>query len=576
MEPLEPLAGRREVAEREAAAAAEVVDLVARYQAAARDRDGLEALHTDARAKTQDLRQAWLDLREERLANAAGELAAALADGDPCPVCGGQDHPHPAEAARSALSLAQDEETAALHFETSEKELTGISAKLTSAGQLLAGLAAQGGAVDPALAEETAANAAMELAKARDAAARLDSLRSRHAGLTARMEKLQEEHSAAVATAGEAATLSGVLGEQHAELEADLSGLRAGFTSLKARLEELTGQHGLLQTAAAAAREVDGTERAAKEALAALERALPEAGFCTADEARRDVLSASDVVGLEKSLSDYDTEAARLDELFAAEDLVLAAKEATIGELPKDQDQLKDSTAEVLAAAKSAKDLALAVGLADKAAQTVTSLRGRYLNLAADGREPRERARLLSGLADTLRGAGDNTYRMSLNSYVLAARLEQVAAAASERLVAMSDGRYTLRHTDAKAARGAKSGLGLEVVDQWTGQGRDTSTLSGGESFMASLSLALGLADVVQHEAGGVDIETLFVDEGFGSLDEQALEQVMDALEGLRDGGRVVGLVSHVAEMKQRISSQLQVVKGRSGSTVRVVEAMPV
>jgi exonuclease SbcC len=81
---------------------------------------------------------------------------------------------------------------------------------------------------------------------------------------------------------------------------------------------------------------------------------------------------------------------------------------------------------------------------------------------------------------------------------------------------------------------------------------------------------------VVQHEAGGVDIETLFVDEGFGSLDEQALEQVMDALEGLRDGGRVVGLVSHVAEMKQRISSQLQVVKGRSGSTVRVVEAMPV
>lgn len=575
MEPLEPLAGRREVAEREAAAAAEVVDLVARYQAAARDRDGLEALHADARTKTQDLRQAWLDLREERLANAAGELAAALADGDPCPVCGSQDHPHPAEAARSALSLAQDEETAALHFETSEKELTGISAKLTSAGQLLAGLAAQGGAVDPALAEEEAANAAMELAKARDAAARLDSLRYRHAGLTARMEKLQEEHNAAAATAGEAATLSGALGEQHAGLEADLSGLRAGFTSLKARLEELTGQHGLLQTAAAAAREVDGTERAAKEAVAALERALPEAGFSTADEARRDVLSASDVVGLEKSLSDYDTEAARLDELFAAEDLVLAAKEATIGELPKDQDQLKDSAAEVLAAAKSAKDLALAVGLADKAAQTVTSLRGRYLNLAADGREPRERARLLSGLADTLRGAGDNTYRMSLNSYVLAARLEQVAAAASERLVAMSDGRYTLRHTDAKAARGAKSGLGLEVVDQWTGQRRDTSTLSGGESFMASLSLALGLADVVQHEAGGVDIETLFVDEGFGSLDEQALEQVMDALEGLRDGGRVVGLVSHVAEMKQRISSQLQVVKGRSGSTVRVVEAMP-
>ena len=164
---------------------------------------------------------------------------------------------------------------------------------------------------------------------------------------------------------------------------------------------------------------------------------------------------------------------------------------------------------------------------------------------------------------------------MSLNSYVLAARLEQVAVAASERLIGMSDGRYTLQHTDAKAARGAKSGLGLEVVDQWTGQRRDTATLSGGESFMASLALALGLADVVQQESGGVDIETLFVDEGFGSLDEQALEQVMDALEGLRDGGRVVGLVSHVGEMKQRISTQLQVVKGRNGSTLHISDDAP-
>ena len=175
-------------------------------------------------------------------------------------------------------------------------------------------------------------------------------------------------------------------------------------------------------------------------------------------------------------------------------------------------------------------------------------------------------------MAEAARGGGDNNYRMSLNSYVLAARLEQVAAAASERLIGMSDGRYTLQHTDAKAARGQKSGLGLEVVDQWTGQRRDTATLSGGESFMASLALALGLADVVQMESGGVDIETLFVDEGFGSLDEQSLEQVMDALEGLRDGGRVVGLVSHVAEMKQRITTQLQVVKGRNGSTLHILD----
>jgi exonuclease SbcC len=202
--------------------------------------------------------------------------------------------------------------------------------------------------------------------------------------------------------------------------------------------------------------------------------------------------------------------------------------------------------------------------------QTLGRISAEYAEHAAAGREPRERAALWTAVAEAARGGGDNNYRMSLNSYVLAARLEQVAAAASERLIGMSDGRYTLQHTDARAARGQKSGLGLEVVDQWTGQRRDTATLSGGESFMASLAMALGLADVVQMESGGVDIETLFVVEGFGRLDEQSLEQVMDALEGLRDGGRVVGLVSHVAEMKQRITTQLQVVKGRNGSSLHI------
>jgi DNA repair protein SbcC/Rad50 len=180
------------------------------------------------------------------------------------------------------------------------------------------------------------------------------------------------------------------------------------------------------------------------------------------------------------------------------------------------------------------------------------------------------RYELLQSVADTVRGLGENERKMTLTTYVLAARLEQIAAAASERLIAMTDGRYTLVHDDSKSGN-KKSGLGLHVSDEWTGQRRDTATLSGGESFMASLSLALGLADVVQAEAGGVDIETLFVDEGFGSLDEQALEQVMDALEGLRDGGRVIGLVSHVADMKQRIGAQLQVTKGRHGSSVRTV-----
>ncbi len=272
---------------------------------------------------------------------------------------------------------------------------------------------------------------------------------------------------------------------------------------------------------------------------------------------------------LETAIRAGQDEAARIQELFAGEDLALAAAERAAGDLVSDA-ALEELRMESAAAERKAREAVLAAGLAENSLRTLGRIAGDYGELAAAGRGPRDRAALLAAVADAAKGGGDNTYRMSLNSYVLAARLEQVAVAASERLIGMSDGRYTLQHTDAKAARGAKSGLGLEVVDEWTGQRRDTATLSGGESFMASLALALGLADVVQHESGGVDIETLFVDEGFGSLDEQALEQVMDALESLRDGGRVVGLVSHVAEMKQRIGTQLQVVKGRSGSTLHI------
>jgi exonuclease SbcC len=174
-------------------------------------------------------------------------------------------------------------------------------------------------------------------------------------------------------------------------------------------------------------------------------------------------------------------------------------------------------------------------------------------------------------LADTTSGNGaDNTLRMRLTAYVLAARLEKVATLANERLAVMGGGRYVLEHSDERAARGARSGLGLRVLDQWTGRVRDTATLSGGESFMASLALALGLADAVREEAGGLDLGTLFIDEGFGSLDDDSLEQVLVVLDSLREGGRAVGVVSHVADLRARVTHQAVVHKGACGSTVEV------
>ena len=136
------------------------------------------------------------------------------------------------------------------------------------------------------------------------------------------------------------------------------------------------------------------------------------------------------------------------------------------------------------------------------------------------------------------------------------------------RLERMSNGRYQLVHTDELRRGTGRSGLELRVVDGWTGQERPPATLSGGETFLASLALALGLADVVAAEAGGSRLETLFVDEGFGSLDERTLDEVLDVLDGLREGGRTVGIVSHVAELRQRIPARLRVIKGRDGSRV--------
>jgi exonuclease SbcC len=157
---------------------------------------------------------------------------------------------------------------------------------------------------------------------------------------------------------------------------------------------------------------------------------------------------------------------------------------------------------------------------------------------------------------------------MTLESFVLAAELEEIVEAANLRLDDMSGGRYRLQHTDARAARNAASGLGLEIMDAHTGYARSAQSLSGGETFLASLALALGLAEVVTARAGGVTLDTLFIDEGFGSLDDDTLELAMRTLDELRQGGRTVGLISHVAAMKEQLPAQLIVESTPQGPSV--------
>ncbi|WP_445154009.1 AAA family ATPase [Arthrobacter sp. Hor0625] len=572
--PLEAMAAEAQLRAKEAAAAEELVAVVGRHTAAAADCARITERHRVARDSYQDRRQHWLDLREERLANAAAELAAQLRTDEPCPVCGSAEHPAPAQAAASALAIADAEQAAQEAAEAAEAELADLERVLREAEQNLAVLAAQGGDTDPGVARSDADRAQERAAEAALAAADLDSNRARRAALEEEISAAERERAQAGEQLAQAeSSLIEVTGQADG-LDAALAALRAGHESLAARLDSVRGTTALLERADAAAGSLEQARERAAEARTRLELALPESGFESAAAARAVLLPAPEAAQLEAAVRAGRDEIARLEELFASEDLVLAAQELADGGAV-DEAGLDQLRAESAGADRSAREAALAAGLAAKSVLALDRISAEYAGQAAAGREPRERAELWTAVAESARGGGENTYRMSLNSYVLAARLEQVAAAATERLIGMSDGRYTLQHTDARAARNQKSGLGLEVVDQWTGQRRDTATLSGGESFMASLALALGLADVVQMESGGVDIETLFVDEGFGSLDEQSLEQVMDALEGLRDGGRVVGLVSHVAEMKQRITTQLQVVKGRNGSTLHISDDVP-
>ncbi len=163
---------------------------------------------------------------------------------------------------------------------------------------------------------------------------------------------------------------------------------------------------------------------------------------------------------------------------------------------------------------------------------------------------------------------GNNAQRMSFERYVLASYFEDIVESANLRLSQMTNSRYELRRKEEKERHGKGSGLELEVFDSYTGKLRDVTTLSGGESFKASLSLALGLADIVSSYAGGVEINTMFIDEGFGTLDNESLDSAINALMQLQAGGRMIGIISHVPELKERIDAKLVVTPTKNGSTV--------
>ncbi|WKK23265.1 SMC family ATPase [Streptomyces olivoreticuli] len=534
---------------------------------AARERDRLAGQVTGARARLLEARERataarerWLDLKERRLLGIAAELAAGLAPGTACKVCGATEHPDPArttaghvdraEEAR-ALDLSQRADAAR---ERSERELQALRDALAHAEAdagpaTVAELAAAAEDIRRSFAEARAAGAdAHHAREALQGAEREHGLRSdgqRAAQLRVTARTARREH----------------LDAELRALEKELEQARGGAATVAAHAARLERRLTLLADAAEAVRAAESTADDLAKAEARLAGAAARAGFPTPSDAAGAVLPDAEQRALRHRLDAW-----RSEEAAVAAELADPQNAAAAGRPPADP-----AAADTLLAAATRR--LRETSAAESAARTRCAELDRLsAQAAADVRRLaplREEHHRVAGLATLVAGtSAHNERKMRLESYVLAARLEQVAAAATVRLRRMSGGRYTLVHSDARSGA-RRSGLGLHVVDAWTGRERDTATLSGGETFFASLALALGLADVVTEEAGGIRLDTLFIDEGFGSLDEETLDEVLDVLDSLRERDRTVGIVSHVADLRRRVPAQLQVVKGRSGSAVR-------
>ncbi|MGQ0466415.1 MAG: AAA family ATPase [Sporichthyaceae bacterium] len=562
------------------AAAAEVRPQLARAEHGCID---LTRRQQEAKELELQRRGEYLTVREARIDAMRVELAALLVDDAPCLVCGSLDHPDVPQM--SAEQVGMDvEDAAADRFREAEKIATGLAGDLKAASEALGSLQTRWAAVVAELAEfelePDVVGTTVAAKQAKEQAAVLKrtaaTLGEADADLTALDTKLIALAAAIASTEADAAAH-----DREARAARDRAGARRaelltqlGESPDLATAVDRAGR--LAEAAEAAAAALENVERAGRTLTAAeleARRASAAAGFCTTPgsdgaDACGDVAAAGAALREAGWRADAAERIAAHRDACAGNSALLADPELSV-DLSRPADAAAAELVERAAHAEHEAAL-LAQGRAERQVQGLSRTVPALTALLERLPELQHRAHTAKSVSDLTAGQGANSKRMALSAFVLAARLEEIAQVASGHLSRMSEGRYSLIHTDEGRDARKKAGLGLLVLDNWTGKHRDTATLSGGETFEASLALALALADVVCGEAGGTRLESLFVDEGFGSLDETTLDRVMDVLDGLRAGGRAVGIVSHVSELKQRIPNRLHVIKRETGSTVAV------
>jgi exonuclease SbcC len=557
---------------------------------------GLRAAETRAEraAQLQKLNKKALDEAQSAWDRGqAALLAHHLVDGQACPVCGSSSHPAPAsshgplpsqqhlEAARRAL----DEADKALSIERAEvaERQAQVAAFRSAREQLQDVLGLSIGMDLPAL-------------RARRQELHEALLAAEQAGLEAASEKLkvakltQDEAALATKLAEAEAALQAAAAKMHADratAEALQQGVpeklrsaeqlaaeqAAAATRLKLLAESFaTAQTSAQESAVAHARATEvlraavEAERVAKDAhesqRSTLQQRALEAGFADGAAYKAAKLAEAQIAALDEEIRAYHVglgaARVRLDETAAA------AKDLVLPDLPALE------SAAAIAEKAVEENVAHERVLAAKLAQLDATL-ARLRELDAELATLDARHAVIGQIANVANGR--NPYNMTFQRYVLGVFLDEVLYAASQRLRIMSRGRFLLRRVREAAGGRSAGGLDLEVEDTYTSTARPVSTLSGGESFLASLALALGLADVVQGYAGGIRLETIFVDEGFGTLDPEALDLAIRALRDLQQGGRLVGIISHVTELKEWIDARLEITRDRRGSSARFVVA---
>lgn len=494
-----------------------------------------QELYTAAAVRAEAAQEKFSRDNKAFLDEQAGLLAQSLSEGKPCPVCGALNHPSPAKVSPGAPTEAELE-ASKQHAEAALSKARELS---QSAGRLKATLEE----LENQLAEE---RSLCEDVPGDDSGGLETRLKAALTAADAELSRISTSQKEAERRINCKAALKEriPLCEQKIQtLAADIQASTAYLAADNIRLENIAGQ---INTLTAALR-FDKAERARAE----IDRLRAE--IDAMDKAR---------AAAETALSERRTRLAKTESSIASlAKLIESGESVDIAEQRRERTELMQQRS-AAAAEQNCVHAALAANVAAR-----DNVESRALDL--DRRE--KRLAWLKALSDTVNGTLSGKEKIALETYVQMTFFEQIIRRANIRLLVMTGGQYELtRRREAESKKG-QSGLELDVIDHYNGTERSVKSLSGGETFKASLSLALGLSDEIQSSAGGVKLDAMFVDEGFGSLDDASLEQAIKALADLTDGNRLVGIISHVSGLKEKIDRQIVVSKDRSnGSHVRL------